>query len=107
LRRNRGGGIIVLRLPAAVPQLRRFGGSTRMGYSIIVLVASIALVAYFIFATEASFMSKAVVAGLLGFSFACIYWIQGWSLVGLFLLVALSVFIVLYRAWQQAHPPGK
>jgi hypothetical protein len=96
-----------VRLTGAGRSTWSLGGITRMGYSIIVLVGSIALVAYFIFATEASFVSKAVVAGLLGFSFACFYWIQGWSLVGLFLLVALSVFIVIYRAWQQAHSPGK
>ena len=76
---------------------------TRMGYSIIVVVAGVALVAYFIFATEAPLVSKAAVFGLFAFSFAGIFWIRGWSLVGMFLLVALGIFIVCYRACQQAR----
>jgi hypothetical protein len=78
-----------------------------MGYSIIVLVASVALVVYFVFATEASFISKAMVTGLFVFSFACFFWIRAWSLIGLFLLIALSIFIVFYRALQEARSSGK
>jgi hypothetical protein len=78
-----------------------------MGYSIIVLVASAALVVYFVFATEASVISKAVVSGLFAFSFACVFWIRGWSFIGLFLLIALSIFIIFYRAWQEARYSGK
>ena len=76
-----------------------------MAYSIIVLVGSIALAVYFIFATNASLVSKAVVAGLLSLGFACYFWIREWSQVGFFLLLALSIFIALYRAWQKAHLP--
>jgi hypothetical protein len=85
----------------------RSGGITRMGYSIIVLVASVALVVYFVFATDASFISKTVVAGLFVFGSACFLWIRGWSLIGVFLLLGLSLFIALYHAWQQARWSSK
>ena len=81
------------------------GHSTRiMPYGLIVLLASVALVAYFDFATEASWITKVVVSGLFVFSIAsCFGWIAVNSLVGLFLLVALSIFIIFYRTWQQAR----
>ena len=76
-----------------------------MPYGFIVLVASVALVAYFDFATEASWITKAVVSGIFIFSFAsCFGWIAAVnSLVGLFLLVALGIFIIFYRLVQQAR----
>jgi len=75
-----------------------------MPYGLIVLVASVALVAYFDFATEASWITKAVVSGIFIFSFAsCFGWIAVNSLIGLFLLVALSIFIIFYRLVQQAR----
>jgi hypothetical protein len=78
-----------------------------MGYSMIVLVGSVALFAWFIFAAKASVVFKSGVAGLFLLSFACLFWIRRGSLVGSFLLVALNVFIILYRTWQQAHSSGK
>jgi hypothetical protein len=76
-----------------------------MPYGLIVLIASVALVAYFIFATKASWIGKAVVFGLFIFSFASIYgWIPVRSLIGLFTLVALSIFIIFYRTWQNVTP---
>lgn len=75
-----------------------------MPYGLIVLFASVALVAYFDFSTEASWITKAVVSCLFIFSLAsCLGWIAVNSLIGLFLLVALSIFIIFYRAWQQAR----
>ena len=75
-----------------------------MPYGLIVLVASIALVAYFDFATKARWIAKAVVSGIFLFSLASYRgWIGVNSLIGLFLLVALSTFIIFYRAWQQAR----
>ena len=74
-----------------------------MPYGIIVVLASIALVAYFVFVTEASWITKAVVSALFIFSFAsCRGWIAIDSLIGFLLLVALSVFIIFYRAWHEA-----
>ena len=78
-----------------------------MGYSIIVLVASIALFVWFIFATKAALLMKAGVSGAFAFSFFCLFWKREWSLAGLFLLVAVNIFIVLYRVCQQARFPEK
>jgi hypothetical protein len=75
-----------------------------MPYGLIIVVASIALVAYFDFVTEASWIAKIIVSGLFVFSFAsCFGWIAVNSLIGLFLLVALSIFIIFYRACLQAR----
>jgi hypothetical protein len=74
-----------------------------MPYGIIVLITGAALVLYFDFATEASWIAKAVVFGLLIFSFASIFhWIPVNPVIGLFLLVALGIFIIFYRFVQQA-----
>ena len=59
-----------------------------MPYGLIVMVASIALAGVYVFASEESFWSKALVAGLLLVSFAWRY--------GLFLQVALGIFLSLY-----------
>lgn len=75
-----------------------------MPYGFIVLFGSIALVAYFDFATEASWITKAVVSGLFIFCFASFFgWIAFNWVINLFLLVGLSLFIIFYRAWQQAR----
>lgn len=74
-----------------------------MPYGLIVLIAGAALVAHFTFFAEASWISKAVVSGLGIFSFASIFgWIPVRSLIGLFLLVALSIFIIFYRMVHDA-----
>jgi hypothetical protein len=75
-----------------------------MTYGIIVLIASVALVAYFDFATEASWIAKGVVSGIFVFCFASIFgWIAVNPLIRLFLLVGLSIFIIFYRMVQQAR----
>ena len=76
-----------------------------MGYSIIVLVGSVALIAWFDFASEASLLSKVAASAvfLLSLACCCCYWLHGASLTGLFMLVALSIYITLYRAYEQAH----
>ncbi len=76
-----------------------------MPYGLIVLFGSLGLVAYFDFATEASWIAKAVVSGIFVFCLASFLgWIASVSpLIGLFLLVGLSIFITLYRAWQRAR----
>lgn len=75
-----------------------------MPYGFIVLVGSAALAAWFVFASEASVITKTVVAAIFGFGLACYFgWIGGLWLVGLFLLVGVSVFILLHRALQEAR----
>jgi len=76
-----------------------------MPYGLIVLFGSLGLVAYFDFATEASWTTKVVVSGIFIF---CLASFLGWiafvnPLIGLFLLVALSIFITFYRTWQRAR----
>jgi hypothetical protein len=65
-----------------------------MPYGLIVLVASIALTGAYVFATEASYWSKALVIALLLVSFAWRY--------GFFLRAALGVFLALYFTYQKA-----
>lgn len=75
-----------------------------MPYGFIVLIASIGLVAYFDFATKASWITKTIVSGLFILCIASFFgWIGVNSLIGLFLLVALSIFIIFYRMVRQAH----
>jgi hypothetical protein len=66
-----------------------------MPYGFIPLIASIALTGVYVFVTEASFWSKALVAGLLVVSLAWRY--------GLFLQVALSVFLSLYFTYLKSR----
>jgi len=65
-----------------------------MPYGLIVLFASIALAAVYVFATDTPIWSKGVVAALLLFSFAWRY--------GLFLRVGLSVFLSLYFTYLKS-----
>jgi len=74
-----------------------------MPYGLIVLFTSVALIAYFVFMTDACWITKVVVSGIFIFCLASRFgWIACDPLVTLFLLVALSVFIIFYRTWQQA-----
>ena len=66
-----------------------------MPYGLIVMVASIALAAVYVFASEESFWSKALVAGLLLVSFVWHY--------GLFLRVALSIVLSLYFTYLKSR----
>ena len=66
-----------------------------MPYGLIVLVASIALAGVFVFASEASWWSKALVAAVLLASFA-------WSY-GTYLRVGLSIFLSLYFTYLKAR----
>jgi hypothetical protein len=73
-------------------------------YGLIVLVASIALVVYFDFVTEASWINKAVVSVLFLFTFTpFIYsWTHSTLPLGLFLRVAVGIYIIFYWKWQAA-----
>lgn len=66
-----------------------------MPYGLIVMVASIALTGVYVFATDAAYWSKALVVALLLVSFAWRY--------GLFLRVALSVFLSLYFVYLKSR----
>jgi len=68
---------------------------THMPYGLIPLIVSIALTGLYVFATEASFWSKALVAGLLVLSLVWRY--------GLFIQVALSVFLLLYFTYLKSR----
>lgn len=59
------------------------------------MVASVALACVYVFATEARFWSKALVAGLLGLSFV-------WSF-GIYLQVGLGVILSLYFTYLKAR----
>lgn len=74
-----------------------------MPYGYIVLVAVIALSLYYVFATSASFISKVLVLGVLGFCLACFFWLHRFLLAALFLMVGLGIFISLYRICAQAR----
>jgi hypothetical protein len=65
-----------------------------MSYGLIVLIASVALVAVFVFVTETPFWSKVIVGGLLFLSFQWRY--------GLFLRAALGVFLSLYFVYLKS-----
>ena len=66
-----------------------------MPYGLIVTVAAIALTGVYVLVTEASYWSKALVVALLLVSF-------GWRY-GLFLQVALGVFLCLYFTYLKAR----
>jgi hypothetical protein len=78
-----------------------------MPYGYIVLVSVIALTLYFVFATSASFISKVIVLGVLGFCLVCFFWLHRFTLAALFITVGLGIFISLYRIHAQAHSPGR
>ena len=59
------------------------------------MVASVALAGVYVFATEASFWSKGLVVGLLLLSFVWRY--------GVFLQVALGVFLSLYFTYLKSR----
>ena len=66
-----------------------------MPYGLIVLVVSIALTGVYVFATEASFWSKSLMAGLLLVSFVWHY--------GFFLRAALGIFLSLYFTYLESR----
>lgn len=66
-----------------------------MPYGLIVLVGSIALSGVYVFAAEEPFWSKALVAGLLAVSLVWRY--------GLFLQVALGIFLSLYFTYIKSR----
>ena len=78
-----------------------------MPYGYIVILAVIAMTLYFVFATTASLISKALVLGVLGFCLACIFWLHRFSLAALFLMVGLGIFISLYRICAQARSSNR
>jgi len=66
-----------------------------MPYGLIVFLASVALAAVYVFVTEASIWSKALVAGLLVLSFVWRY--------GMYLQVALGIFLSLYFTYLKSR----
>jgi hypothetical protein len=76
---------------------------TIVGYFLIPLVGSITLAFYYLFLTDASFISKVLIAAVLIVSFACRFWLVQYSLAGLFLQVGLCIFILFYRLREKAR----
>ncbi len=66
-----------------------------MPYGLIVLVVTIALAGVYVFGTDASLWSKALVTGLLFLSFLWRY--------GFFLRVALGILLCLYFTYLKAR----
>jgi hypothetical protein len=73
-----------------------------MPYGYIVILVVIALTLYFVFASTASLVAKALVLGVLDVCLACLFWFQRFSLAALLLIVGLGIFISLYRICAQA-----
>jgi len=74
-----------------------------MPYGYIVIIAVIALTLYFVFATAASFIAKALVLGVLGVGLVGLFWLPQYSLAALLLMVGLGIFISFYRICAQAR----
>jgi hypothetical protein len=68
-----------------------------MPYSLIVIIAVTALTLYYVFASEASRLSKALVGGVLSFCLVCRFGLHRFPLLTLFLMVGLGIFISIYR----------
>ena len=78
-----------------------------MPYGYIVVVAVLALTLYYVFATDASLISKVLVVGLLGFCLACLFWWHRFSLAALLLMVGLGIFISFYRIYKRSQFPTR
>jgi len=74
-----------------------------MPYGLIVLVVVIALTFYYVFATSASPISKAIVLGVLGFCLSCFYLFHRFALAASFIMTGLGIFISVYRMIAQAR----
>jgi hypothetical protein len=74
-----------------------------MPYGYIVIVAVIALTVYYVFLSEASLVSKIVVAGILGICLLDLYWLHKFGLWDLFLMVGLGIYISMYRLYAKAR----
>jgi len=66
-----------------------------MPYGLIVLIASVALTVVYVVVSEAPVWSKVLVAGLFGVSLTWRY--------GMFLQVALSIYLSLYFRYLQSR----
>ena len=75
-----------------------------MPYGLILLVISIALALWYVFATKASLIAKASVSGLQCFALICFYWLPRFALYACFLMAGVGIFILFYRACQQVRP---
>ena len=78
-----------------------------MGYGLIGIVAAVALALWFVFATDASLVSKVSVSVVLVISLLCVFHFRRFSALGFILLICLGVFIAFYRIYLQSSSGGK
>jgi multisubunit Na+/H+ antiporter MnhF subunit len=78
-----------------------------MPYGLIVLVIVIALTYYYVFATSASLISKALVLGVLGFCLSCFFLFHRFALAASLIMTGLGIFISVYRIIAQARSPDR
>ena len=79
-------------------------GFTRpMNYGIIPLVISAILVLMFLFTSDSSVILKLVVVGVYALSFVFLHSPRRYPLIGMLLQVGVSVFILVYRAYEDAQ----
>ena len=78
-----------------------------MPYGYIVIVGAIALTLSYVFATSASLVSKVLVLGVLGFCLGCFFWWHRFTLVALFIMVGLGVYISMYRIIARSRSSGR
>ena len=72
-----------------------------MPYFILFLGISVGLLVFFTFAAEATFVSKVIVVILYALGFACYFLF--FFFIGLFLLVALNLYILYYMICLQSR----
>jgi hypothetical protein len=75
-----------------------------MSYGYIVIIAVIALTLYFVFATKAWLIAKALVLVVLGACLAALFWFPEFSLAALLLMIGLGIFLSFYRICARAFP---
>ena len=73
-----------------------------MGYGLIAIFAGVALSVWYVFATEASWVGKGIVMVMLGISLICIFHATRFSSFGFILLIALGLYVALYKAYLES-----
>jgi hypothetical protein len=78
-----------------------------MPYGFIIVFAGIGLAIYYVFQTKASWLSKALVIGVLGFCLVSRCWLHRFSMGTLFLMLGLGIYVSFYRLYIQARSSNR